>query len=114
MRVDFGSILAAMEPAARDLPPFALGLADAQEQMVSRRQSESADILAERPMFRGFRVLTNHDWWTTYFYRFADPVRRRRDLPYQDRLKNATAFLLDANWVVYYSSGVHKLGGHAN
>ena len=95
--------VAAIEPPAASLPPFAIPLVEKQMAVAEAREANVEAYHRHHPLFRGFRIRTAHDLWTVYFYRFVDPGARREHLPYAERLRTSTASLLRADWIAYRS-----------
>jgi hypothetical protein len=89
-----------IEPAVQ-LTPAAVRIARKHQADLLRRQASRTQIF--NPMFRGFTLMTVHDWWNIFFYRFVDPEQRRNNPIWRERLISGTATILKANWVVYTS-----------
>jgi hypothetical protein len=85
------------------IPKFALPLSREHREFVFSTEAKAAANSAQKLVFRGFELHNSYDWWTAYFYRFVDPLRRRAQPVYAERLQNSTAHILAANWIAYYS-----------
>lgn len=104
-RATLTSTVRSVEPKLQELPSFLQPLATAHHRYAAEQQSKISSTLSSLIMFRGFRIQTLFDWWTVYFYRFSDPTSHLLHPVYDQRLQNATAYFLKANWIVYHSPG---------
>lgn len=107
-RVAVEQVVRRVEPTRPQLPAFTKDVIIAQAAYRSDRLDEQFRRENDKPVFRGFSLRTIRDWWTIYFYRFADPARRQTHPVFAKRLTNATAYFLNADWIAYRSPGIGR------
>jgi hypothetical protein len=95
---------------ADPLPAFARRVLKEQVNRTHVHLREIDDFVAANPaVFRGYRMDTYADWWGIFYYRFVDPDSRRgTHANYADRLKTASAHVLQTSWIVYLSPGAQQ------
>ena len=97
---------AAVAPPLQPPPNFAAQEYAQWYQLREQRQREYASKWVRFPMFRGFPIRTITEWWTVFFFRFANPEVELQKPNYEARMRNATAATVPgSNWAVYYSPG---------
>jgi hypothetical protein len=99
------------EPAIPAIPEFAKASAVDYAHWRREMAKRISARLDRSPIFRGGEIMSPHDWWTWFFYRFSDPLGHRTHPIYADRLGNSTATFLRADWIVYRSPGASQAKG---
>lgn len=83
------------------VPGWARPVADALPEQMRQHLENWSRRGTNTPMLRGFVLRDGGDWWTTFFYRFVDPLSRRDDkLNYADRARTGSAVVLNSTWAV--------------
>jgi hypothetical protein len=97
---------AAVMPPVQPPPAFATPAYNAWRRMREERQREYASRWVRHPLFRGYDIRSVTDWWTVFFFRFANAEKELRMPNYAARLRSAVATPLpDSSWMAYYSPG---------
>jgi hypothetical protein len=98
---------AVIVPPVQAPPAYAAACYAQWQRVRSERESEYASRWVRFPMFRDFDIRTIDDWWTVFFFRFANPHAELARPNYRSRLRNAVARpLRGSNWMSYYSKGI--------
>jgi hypothetical protein len=99
---DLQGRVARVTPALEPAPDFFTAL-------LRFQRTKTAEVLAEKlalqgnPTFRGYRLPNYHSWWQIYYYRFVYPeARTGSHLNYAGRTRDAEAFVLPLEWVLYH------------
>ncbi len=101
-------MVAEVLPPVQPPPPFAAAAFRGHERALQARfDLYNQFAQRENPLFRDVMFIgTSFDFWNTFFYRFVDPVQRRDNPNYLDRIRNSTLTTLDGtSWAVFYSPG---------
>jgi hypothetical protein len=97
---------AVVDPPLHPPPDFATDAYNKWERLRDERQREYASRWVHFPIFRGYEITSITEWWTVFFFRFADPKAELMKPNYEERLRNAVAMpLRGSNWMSYYSEG---------
>jgi hypothetical protein len=95
---------AAVLPALRPPPHFAVKEYAEWLQLREARDREYASKWVQFPMFRGFQIRSVYEWWNVFFFRFVNPQGELLKPNYETRMRSGLMTTLrGSNWTVYYS-----------
>jgi hypothetical protein len=91
--------VAAQWPPVRELTPLERTLAQAQTALT---RDQIVELKRSAPIFRGYDFQNWREWWAVFFYRFSGVEDRwRENLNFNDRIRDATAWVFPWGWVLY-------------
>jgi hypothetical protein len=106
VRQELQSRVAELSPPVEPLPEYIQSVLNDQRQRTIAEVARAVAV-GGNPMFKGYD-LTDFQLWPVFYYRFVDVGARSGErLNYRDRIRDARAFVLPDEWVIYQCPARH-------